>query len=61
MLTVSGSHSREPAGLRVFSVSVAAASIFLFFSVIVRDFYLFVCLFGDLVMLAVLGKAEGRV
>lgn len=44
MLTVPGSHSRE-AGLEVFSVSVAAAFSFLLFSVIVRAFYLFVCLF----------------
>lgn len=42
MLTVSGSHSREPAGLKVFSVSVEAAFTFLFSDC---ESFLFVCLF----------------
>jgi hypothetical protein len=62
MLSVSGSHRGEPAGLTAFLVSVDAA---LTLSALPCDcesfvFYLFVSLFWNLMMLAVLEKVEGR-
>lgn len=40
MLTVSGSHRREPTGLQVFSISVDAAFIFLLFSCDCESFFI---------------------